>query len=84
MRARLVKGVDKLRGLMFRRRCNAEPLLFDFKKPVRHSIHSFFVFFKFKAIFLDENNNIIAETIIHPFEFVKPNNYYHKLLEVPA
>jgi uncharacterized membrane protein (UPF0127 family) len=70
-------------GLMFRTR-KTSPLLFEFKKNVRMAIHSFFVFFPFKAIWLDENNRIIAQKIVKPFTFcVCPRKPFRKLIEIP-
>ncbi|MFH1365099.1 MAG: hypothetical protein ABIH28_00755, partial [archaeon] len=40
------------RGLMFTRKEKARVLLFDFKKPVKIAIHSYFVFFPFLAVWL--------------------------------
>lgn len=45
---------NKFLGLMFVRRKRAKALLFDFEKPTKISIHSWFVFFPFVAIWLDD------------------------------
>jgi uncharacterized membrane protein (UPF0127 family) len=83
MKAKIAKGIDKIMGLMFKPR-NTEPLLFDFGKPVRYAIHSFFVFFPIHVCLLDKDNTILKDFIMKPFEFVIPNNYYYKILEVPT
>jgi len=71
-------------GLMFSRREKASSLLFEFKKPTKMKIHSYFVFFPFLAIWLDKKNNILDLRKINPFEISngikKP---YSKLLEIP-
>lgn len=74
------------RGLMFRRRENAPALLlFDFKKPVKIAIHSWFVFFSFFAIWLDDKNKIIETRKVRPWKFcVFPRKSFYKLVEIPC
>lgn len=76
---------EMFRGLMFRRRENAPALLlFDFKKPLRMKIHSWFVSFQFIAIWLDDKNKIIELKVIKPWRFfVLPKKSFYKLLEIP-
>jgi len=70
-------------GLMFSKR-NSRPLLFDFKKLTREAIHSFFVFFPFIAIWLDENNNVIETQVVRPFTLlVRPRKQFYRLIEIP-
>jgi len=77
------KGLTKLFGLMFRTR-KTVPLVFEFKKDTRREIHSLFVFFPFKAIWLDKNNRILDKRIIRPFSFsIKPGKKFRKLIEIP-
>ena len=45
--------LQKIKGLMFVQREKARALLFDFNKSGGKAIHSFFVFFSFIAIWLD-------------------------------
>tara|TARA_Y100000034_G_scaffold88208_1_gene105853 strand:+ start:5887 stop:6213 length:327 start_codon:yes stop_codon:yes gene_type:complete len=69
-------------GLMFRS-ANTKNLLFEFcgKGP---SIHSYFVFFDFLAIWLDSDNKVIEVRKIRPWTFsAKPDRNYKKLIEVP-
>ncbi len=74
----------EIMGLMFSRREKAEILLFEFRKPTKMKIHSYFVFFPFFAIWLDENNKIIEIRKIKPFEAVnKIKKPYSKLVEIP-
>lgn len=74
----------KIKGLMFCRRENAKPLLFEFKKPSKTRIHSFFVFFSFLAIWLDSKNKVLEYKIVTPFTLsVSPKKNYFKLLEIP-
>jgi len=72
-----------MRGLMFRRKIVT--LLFVFDTEAVHDIHSFFVFGKFDAIYLDERMNVVEVfTAISPFAYLathKPSKY---LLETPA
>jgi len=68
-------------GLMFKS-INSENLLFDL--PGKWGIHSFFVFFPFLALWLDEKNNILEWRIVKPFSFfVKPKRKFAKLIEIP-
>ncbi len=70
-------------GLMFRSR-ETDNLLFDFKKETNISIHSFFVFFPFLAIWLDSQNNVLESRIVKPFCFsVRPKKHFMRLIEVP-
>ena len=82
--ARNVSGIGRLRGLMFRHK-NTSNLLFDFGKPVRYSLHSFFVFFKFLVVLLDEKNNVVDLKIEKPFRFyVNTDKKFVKILEIPV
>jgi len=77
------KGINKYLGLMFRSR-RTEPLIFKFKKPVMISIHSLFVFFKFKVYWYDEQGQLIESRIVKPFQFnIRPSKPFSKLVEVP-
>ncbi|HLF53612.1 MAG TPA: hypothetical protein VI544_00355 [Candidatus Nanoarchaeia archaeon] len=68
-------------GLMFKTK-NSENLLFDL--PGKWGIHSFFVFFPFLALWLDEKNKIMEWKIVKPFSFfVKPRKRFSKLIEIP-
>ena len=74
----------RISGLMFSRREKASALFFEFKKPVRISIHSFFVFFPFLAIWLDETGNIVDKKVVMPWRFsVIPEKKFVKLVEIP-
>ena len=73
------------RGLMFRRREKATALLFDFKKPRRLKIHSWFVFFPFLAVWLDDKNRILEIKMVKPWKFcVFPKKSFYKLVEIPC
>lgn len=75
---------ERIIGLMFSRRRNAKILLFNFNKPTRKAIHSFFVFFPFVAVWLNKEGNIIDIKVVKPFTFyVCPLTYFFKLIEVP-
>ncbi len=74
-----------VKGLMFSRQEKAMALLlFDFKKPRRMKIHSFFCP-KFLAVWLDKKNNIIEKRIVHPFTFlILPKKKFSRLIEIPC
>lgn len=71
-------------GLMFKRKKSAVPLLFPFEKSTNTSIHSFFCFFSFIAIWLDENGKIIEIRTVNPFiPSIKPKKEFKTLIEIP-
>ncbi len=74
-----------VKGLMFTRREKARALLlFDFKKPRRMKIHSFFCP-KFLAVWLDKENNIIEMRIVYPWNFlILPKKKFSRLVEIPC
>jgi uncharacterized membrane protein (UPF0127 family) len=75
---------DKATGLMFSRREKAKILLFEFKKPTKMKIHSFFVFHKFIAIWLDNKNKTVDLKIVKPFSpSVSSKKPFYKLIEIP-
>ena len=73
-----------VKGLMFTRREKARALLlFDFKKPRRLKIHSFFCP-KFLAVWLDEKNKVQEIKLVKPFNpLVRPKKKFNKLIEIP-
>ena len=74
----------KFSGLMFSRRENVGILLFDFEKKQKISIHSFFVFYPFIAVWLDKKNKIVDLKVVNPFTFcVSPKKSCFKLIEIP-
>lgn len=73
----------RVSGLMFRMK-QTRNLLFEFDKDVSLSIHSFFVCFRFLALWLDKRNKVIEWKIIRPFTVaVKPKKPFRKLVEIP-
>ncbi len=71
-------------GLMFRRRKNAKTLLFEFKRPVKMAIHSWFVFFPFIAIWIDGKGKVVDIKTVKPFEFnILPSGRFTRLIEIP-
>ena len=78
-----LSNIGKITGLMFKSKKTAN-LLFEFKKDVRISIHSFFVFFPFLAIWLDKDNAFLEYKLVTSFTpSIIPKNKFRKLLEVP-
>ncbi|MFA5993229.1 MAG: hypothetical protein WC796_05990 [Candidatus Pacearchaeota archaeon] len=79
---RKVGFFGKFSGLMFSRREKAEVLLFDMKKPM--AIHSFFVFFDFIAVWIDEKNTVVKWKIVKPWSpYEMPEKHFSKLIEIP-
>jgi len=82
--AKKCTGLRRFLGLMFKKREEADVLLFEFEKPVNLGIHSIFVFFPFIAVWLDEKNTVIETKIVKPFTIpVKNKGKYKRLLEIP-
>ena len=78
-----LSALEKFTGLMFRLSDN-ENLLFRFKKPSRHSIHSLFVFRKFLAVWLNKENKVQQISLVKPFTLsIKPSQPVTKLIEIP-
>lgn len=76
---------ERGRGLMFRRKEKARALMFDLKKPSKEIIHSFFVFFKFVAVWCDEKNNVLEIMVVTPFKpYINPKKSWTKLIEIPV
>jgi len=81
---KVCKGISEVIGLMFTKKENARALLFEFEKPVRMRIHSYFVFFSFIAIWLDTDGKVIDLKIVKPFKFsLRPKKSFSKLIEIP-
>lgn len=71
-------------GLMFSRRESARNLLFRFFSGTRTPIHSFFVFYDFYAIWMDDKFRILEIKRVSPFSFyVCPKEDFVYLLEIP-
>lgn len=76
------EGYARYRGLMFR--FSSLPLLFSIPSS-GFSIHSWFVFFSFYAVWLDAHKQVIAFEHIFPFTFRRDAPVSaHYLLEVPV
>ena len=81
---KVCNSFEKISGLMFTRREKAKALLFNFDKPTKNRIHSWFVFFNFIGIWLDEDGKIIKFEVVKPFRFmIRPKKNYSKLIEIP-
>ena len=73
----------KFFGLMFRSR-KTENLLFEFDKNEIADLHSFFVFFSFLVLWLDEENNVLEYEIVRPFRVrISSRKRFTKIVELP-
>jgi uncharacterized membrane protein (UPF0127 family) len=71
-------------GLMFSSKEKSKAKIFVFQNPTQMSIHSFFVFFPFFAVWIDENGKILDKRLVLPWMFsVKPKQPYTRLIEIP-
>ena len=66
-------------GLMFKK--NSLPLLFNFKKPRKYSIHSFFCQHFIAIWFLKKK--MIEIRLIEPNRIIRMKQKFDKLLEIP-
>ena len=69
------------RGLMFSRRKNIL-LVFPREGRNRATIHSFFVFFPFQAIFLNSRKEVVDSKRIKPFRVIRPRKPAKFVLEL--
>lgn len=81
IKVRELSLLGQMIGLMFKTK-NCDNLLF--KRGGRWAIHSFFVFFPFLALWLNEKNKVIEHKIVKPFRFcIIPKREFAKLVEIP-
>ncbi len=74
----------RFRGLMFRNREKSEALLFELNKKKRLSLHSFFVFFPFLVLWLDDKNSVLDSRKCRPFEFrINSEKKFSRIIEIP-
>jgi|SRR3989344_8912961 len=74
------RGLMIFKGLMFSNKDNSKALLFN----IQGSIHSFFVFFPFLVLWLDNKNKILEWKIVKPFSiYEKSEKKFFKILEIP-
>jgi uncharacterized membrane protein (UPF0127 family) len=76
---------EKTRGLMFRPMLE-HALIFPLERESRigASIHSFFVFFPFDVLFLDEGQKVVDTKMVGPFRFnVRPKDPAKYIIELP-
>ncbi len=74
----------RFRGLMFRKK--PVVIVFPFKKPTKYgaSIHSFFVFFDFYAIYINRDGVISEKILVKPFKLkITPKEKTICLIEIP-
>lgn len=77
---------SRFRGLMFRRKFEeGEALLFEFPRPRKFRIHTFFVFFPIDLIYLDGNWEVIdVKKGLSPWSTYNPDVRGRFLVELPA
>ncbi len=79
--ARELGELEMFLGLMFKTK-NTKNLIFE--RAGKWGIHSFFVFFDFLALWLDEKNNVLEYKIVKPFTpYVAPSRRFARLIEIP-
>ena len=75
--------VGKMTGLMFRSR-NTRNMLFSFGKNSKVALHSWFVFFPFLCLWLDNKMNVVEMEVVMPFSTrIVPKNGFKHVLELP-
>lgn len=76
---------SRLRGLMFRRNRDII-IVFPLKNSTRRgaSVHSFFVFFPFDLVFVDENGVVVEKHRVKPFTpNITPKTRVKYIIEIP-
>ncbi len=82
VRVHAVSWLGMFTGLMFS--SGKKALLFRFYSSGKRALHSWFVFFPFLAVWLDETNKVLAWKRVLPFSLhVLPRQPFHSLLEIP-
>ncbi len=71
-------------GLMFQRPRPDTLYRFDFRKPVRHSFHMWFVFWPLDLYFLDEHDRVLSRRTLQPFTTYRPPHDYTTVIETAA
>ena len=72
----------KFRGLMFRN-IEKSPILM-FENCNSKAIHSYFVFFPFLVLWLNDKNSVVEWKIVKPFSvYEKSNKDFSKIIEIP-
>lgn len=75
--------IGKITGLMFRPR-NTGNMIFSFKKDSKIALHSWFVFFPFLCLWLDEKMNVIDMQVVKPFSTrILPRKRFTHVIELP-
>ena len=83
VRVKRVSSFGKFIGLMFKSK-NTENLLFDLENDVKMAIHSYFVFFPFLAVWVNDKNEVQEWKVVEPFiSIIKPKKSFRKLVEIP-
>ncbi len=77
---------SRFRGLMFRRSFEeGEALLFEFHRPRKFRIHTFFVFFSIDLIYLDQDWKVIdVKKNLPPWRTYNPDVEGRFLVELPG
>ena len=78
---------EKLIGLMFEKPINfnyALVFIFNESAVFSNSIHSFFVFFPFLAVYLNEKRRVVDIKIINPNQTFQPKEKSKYLIEMPV
>ncbi len=79
-----LSNLGKVTGLMFHSKKKCPAMLFEFSKPTKMKIHSWFVFFRFAAIWTDKENNVLEKKVVGPFRIgIGPKKPFYKLIEIP-
>lgn len=74
----------KFKGLMFTTRERANILMFNFDYKSGIAIHSFFVFYDFFALWLDDKNRVVSIKKVRPFScHVSSKIPVKRLVEIP-
>ena len=78
-----VSAIGKITGLMLKLE-KTENLLFVFGGKTKMKIHSFFVFFNFLVLWINDEGKVLEWRVIKPFTLgVSAKKVFSKLIEIP-
>ena len=71
----------QIKGLMFKRDFN-DILIFTFKKPVKYSFHTLFMFFPIDIYFFLNKTLVEYYLDVKPWKIIKPKHKYNIVVEI--
>src|SRR3989344_2821448 len=84
IQASKLNWLGHIRGLMFRS-SKSENLLFNISSDKNPVLHSWFVFFPFLVLWLNDKNRVVEWKKVYPFSMgIKSSKKFSKFVEIPC